>query len=64
MDEFKAHANNINHVRWQYREILAEIADSNVLNDLLSQVYKMPMTFPKGTKDLGKQIRGSAYALC
>ena len=64
MDEFKAHANNINHVRWQYREILAEIADSNVLDDLLSQVYKMPMTFPKGTKDLGKHIRGSAYALC
>jgi DNA-dependent RNA polymerase len=63
-DEFKAHANNINHVRYQYKEILAEIADSNVLDDLLSQVTGTPGTFPKLSFNLGDQIRKSNYALC
>ena len=63
-DEFKAHANNMNHVRWQYREILAEIADSNLLDDLLSQITGTPGTFNKLSFNLGDQIRKSAYALC
>lgn len=63
-DEFKAHANNMNHVRWQYREILAEIAESEVLNDLLSQINGMPGTFMKTSFNLAEQIRKSAYALC
>jgi DNA-dependent RNA polymerase len=63
-DEFKAHANNINHVREHYKEILAEIADSTVLNDLLSQIHGVPGQFNKLSNDLGDKIRGSAYALC
>jgi hypothetical protein len=64
-DEFKAHANNVNWVRWHYREIMAEIADSNVLEDLLSQLYQSPgSTFDKFTFNLGDQIRKSNYALC
>lgn len=63
-DEFKAHANNMNWVRWQYREILAEIADSDVLDDLLSQIHGVPGTFNKLSFNLGDQIRKSAYALC
>lgn len=62
-DEFKAHANNINHVRWQYKEILAEVADSNVLDDLLSQIHGTPGTFNKLSFNLGDQIRKSNYAL-
>lgn len=62
-DEFKAHANNINHVRYQYKEILAEIADSNVLDDLLSQIHGQPGTFNKLSFNLGDQIRKSNYAL-
>lgn len=62
-DEFKAHANNINSVRWQYKEILAEIADSNVLDDLLSQINGTPGTFNKLSFNLGDQIRKSNYAL-
>lgn len=63
-DEFKAHANNMNHVRWQYREILAEIAESDVLNDLLAQVYGEPGNFMKLSFNLPELIRGSEYALC
>lgn len=63
-DEFKAHANNINWVRWQYKEILAEIAESNVLDDLLSQIYGEPGTFNKLSFNLADQIRQSNYGLC
>lgn len=63
-DEFKAHANNMNWVRWQYKEILAEIADSNVLDDILSQIHGHPGTFNKLSFNLGDLIRKSNYALC
>lgn len=62
-DEFKAHANNLNNVRWQYREILAEIAESNVLDDILSQLHGCPGTFNKLSFNLPEQIRKSNYAL-
>lgn len=63
-DEFKAHANNLNHVRWQYKEIMAEIAESNVLDDLLSQIHGSPGSFQKLSFNLPEQIRQSNYALC
>lgn len=63
-DEFKAHANNINHVRYQYKEILAEIAESNVLDDLLSQINGQAGKFNKPVSNLGDLIRNSNYALC
>ncbi len=63
-DEFKAHPNNLNHVREQYRQIMAEIADSNVLDDLLSQLYKSSVSFNKMSFNLGDLIRKSEYALC
>lgn len=63
-DEFRAHGNNLNHVREQYRNILAELADSNLLDDLLSQLYKVPKQFKKLSNDLGSYIRKSAYGLC
>lgn len=63
-DEFKAHANNMNHVRWQYREIMAEIAESEVLNDLLTQIHGYSWNFNKLSFNLAEQIRGSEYALC
>ncbi len=62
-DEFKAHPNNLNWVRWQYKEILAEIAESKLLDDLLSQVYQMPGYFPKLSSDLASKIRQSNYGL-
>lgn len=63
-DEFKAHANNMNWVRWQYKEILALLAKSNLLDDLLSQIHGVPGTFPKLSNNLGELIQNSNYALC
>lgn len=63
-DEFKAHPNNMNWVRWQYKEILALLAKSNLLDDLLSQIHGVPGTFPKFSNNLGDLIQNSNYALC
>jgi hypothetical protein len=63
-DEFKAHPNNINWVRWQYKEIMAELADSYLLDDLLSQIHGKTGYFPKLNENLGEVIRESAYGLC
>lgn len=63
-DAFAAHANNINWVRWQYKEILADIADSNLLDDILSQIHGVPGTFNKLSFNLGDQIRKGDMGLC
>lgn len=63
-DEFKAHANNINWVRWQYKEILAELADSYLLDDIMSQIHGIPGQFNKLSNNLADLIRDSNYALC
>lgn len=62
-DEFKAHVNNLNHVRRNYMEIMAEIAEGNLLDDLLSQLFGEPGSFGKKSNNLGALIRQSAYAL-
>jgi hypothetical protein len=62
-DEFKAHPNNVNWVRWNYREILAEIADSTVLDDILGQIHGFPGSFSKLSFNLSDLIRQSNYAL-
>ncbi len=63
-DEFRAHANNVNQVRFHYKEILAELADSTILDDLLSQIHGSAGTFKKLSNDLSNKIRESNYALC
>jgi hypothetical protein len=63
-DEFKAHPNNLDAMRQHYRNILAEIAESNLLDDLLSQIYGVPGHFQKLSTNLGSYIRNSEYALC
>lgn len=63
-DDFKCHPNYMNFLRKHYRNILAEIAESNMLNDLLSQLYGTPIAINKLSNELGKVIRQSSYALC
>ena len=62
-DEFKAHANNMNHVRQHYIEIFAELGDSNLLADILTQVHQSPITVDKLTPNISTLIRRSNYAL-
>jgi hypothetical protein len=64
-DEFKAHANNVNWMRWQYKEILADIADSEVLSGIMNDIYGDPTGhYAKLSHDLGDKIRQSNYGLC
>lgn len=63
-DAFASHANNVNQVRFHYKEILAEIAESTVLDDILSQIHGNTGTFTKLSSNLGDLIRQSNYALC
>lgn len=63
-DEFKCHPNNMNHLRQQYINVMADLAESNVLDDLLSQLYGTPGNFTKLSSNLGELIRKSNYALC
>lgn len=63
-DEFKAHPNHLNQVRYWYKEILAEIAGSHLIDDLLSQIHGEPGFYTKLSTDLGDKIKRSNYALC
>lgn len=62
-DEFKAHANNMNHVRSQYIEIFARMAESNMLNDIFKQITGHEVAYAIRDENLGKMIRESEYAL-
>lgn len=62
-DEFKCHANNMNQLRFHYKEIMAELAESEILADILSQIYGQPVQYKKRSYDLGDKIRNSNYAL-
>lgn len=62
-DEFRAHVNNLNHVRQNYINILADLADSNLLTDLLRQITGKQDTYQKLSSNLSTLIRGSEYAL-
>lgn len=62
-DEFKAHPSNVNHVRQNYINILADLADSNLLTDLLRQITGKQDTYQKLSNNLSTLIRGSEYAL-
>lgn len=62
-DEFKCGPNHMNHLRQHYINIFAELAESNLLDDLLSQVYGKPGRFTKLSTTLPQLIRGSNYAL-
>ena len=63
-DSFASHPNNVNHVRYQYKEILADIAESDLLKDILTQLYRNnPQSFQYPTTSIAPQIRNSNYSL-
>lgn len=62
-DEFKCHANNMDHLRQHYIDIFAELADSVLLDDILTQVRNKPTTIPKRDAGVSSLIRQSNYAL-
>lgn len=63
-DEFKCHANHMNQLRKHYRDIMAELADSTILDDIFSTILGQQITYTKLSGNLAQVIRQSNYALC
>jgi DNA-directed RNA polymerase len=63
-DAFTAHPSNMAKVMDLYRTILAEIADSDLLQDILAEISKEPVKIQKYKYDLANDIRKSQYSLC
>lgn len=62
-DSFACLPNHCNVLRWHYKEILAQIAESTMLDHLLSQLFGEECIFSKLDKDLAPLIRNSNYGL-
>lgn len=63
-DAFGCHANNCDITRYWYKEIMADMADSDLLEMLMCQLYQIENgKYEKLSKNLGDKIRGSNYAL-
>lgn len=62
-DCFRVHPNHGNDLRRQYNQILSEIAASDMLAFLASQVAGTPVAVTK-VSDLSKKIQQADYTLC
>ena len=62
-DAFCCHPNHMSKVMQFYREIMAEIADSNLLADILSEISGQAVTVEKLSTDLSADILKSEYML-
>lgn len=63
-DAFGCLAGNCNQLRFWYKEIMAELAESTVLSFILSVLHGKVLTWTPYDKNLGTQIRNSEYAIC
>ena len=63
-DAFRAHPNHWDTVRYWYKEIMAELAESDILQFIVSQITKKPVKYIKKSSNLATQIRNSNYAIC
>lgn len=63
-DAFGCHANNCNITRYWYKELMADMADSTLLQWLMNQLYGITDgIYTKKSANLGDKIRNSNYAL-
>lgn len=63
-DSFGSLPTHCNTVRYWYKEICAELAESNMLAFLVSQITGKHVTYVKKSNDLGNKIRNSSYGIC
>lgn len=60
---FRCHPNYGNDLRRQYNQILSDIAKSNLLSFILSQVLGQEFTAGKLDNDMWQDVLGAEYAL-
>lgn len=63
-DAFRIHANNGDALRYHYRNILADLADSTLLDHILSMITGKKFKYKKLSNNLGDLIRQSYYGVC
>ena len=63
-DCFKFHGNNGNDVRQQYINILAELADADIMSIIATQITGQSTAVNKINQNLSDFIRKSEYAIC
>lgn len=63
-DAFGSHPNHCNAVRYWYKEIMAELAESNILEFIVSQITKNEVKYVKKSQTLAAKIRESNYSIC
>lgn len=63
-DEFKCLPGNMNHLRQQYINLFAEMAESEILTDIFQQLMGVQGTYQKLSHNLADKIRQSNYAIC
>ncbi len=55
--------NNCDRMRYWYKEILAEFAESTILDFILGTIMRTQGKFPKFSDNLAEKIRQSNYAI-
>lgn len=63
-DAFRCHPNNGDVVRYWYKEIMAELAESDLLNHILTMITGRKTKVAKLSNNLPELIRASNYGLC
>ena len=63
-DAFRAHPNHCNAVRYHYKEIMSELAESNILQFIVSQIVGQQVHYVKKSTQLANMIRKSNYSIC
>lgn len=63
-DSFGSLPTHCNTVRYWYKEICGELADSEMLSFLVSQITGKRVKYVKKSNNLGDKIRKSSYGIC
>lgn len=62
-DEFKCHPNYMDHIRQTYIDLFGELANSNILNAILTDIAKVPIHINKLDENLSELIKDAEYPL-
>lgn len=62
-DDFRASPNNIHQMRQNYIDIMCELADSNILSEIISEIAGEDIQYVKLSDNLSDYIKESEYAI-